>query len=132
MQKLELLKSLLSTKTLFKQQRFVQTSFKALDDSRKKQAIQYEEYEEPFKQVNIKGLQDVGILKPGWSWPKYNRIIYPPDSGVSKVTPFVHHMRPFIKYSPKKMWLTASMVFMTDQFEFEAFLKDLSQDKSTN
>ncbi len=111
MQKFELLKLLFGTNgQLLKQKRLIQTSVKIFDDGKKIQPI-YEEYDEPFTSVNIKGLEDMGILKTHWSWPKYNRIIYPPQKeGEPKVTPFVHHMRSYIKYSPKKMWLTASMV----------------------
>jgi hypothetical protein len=112
MQKLDFFKFLFNTnKILFKQQRLVQTSLNAFNDKNTKQPVKYEEYEEPFKNMDIKNLEDIGVLKKKWSWPKYNRIIYPPSKdGEPKVTPFVHHMRTYIQTNPQKLWFTASMV----------------------
>ena len=65
------------------------------------------------KGFDLKNLSKLGLAKDDWSWPKYNRIIYPPrsaDDNRGPVTPFVHHMRTYIKYSPKKLWYPAVMV----------------------
>jgi large subunit ribosomal protein L22 len=64
-----------------------------------------------YQRQNIKGLENLGVAKSNWSWPKYNRIVYPPqEEGEPKRNAFVHHMRTFIKYSPKKLWFPAVMV----------------------
>lgn len=59
----------------------------------------------------IKNLERLGVIKNHWSWPKYNRIIYPPQpDGEPMKNPFFHHQRLFIKYPAKKLWYPAFMV----------------------
>ncbi len=66
----------------------------------------------------IKNLEKMGMAKAYWSWPQYNRIIYPPaEDGVPLKNPFVHHMRTFIKYDQQKLWYPAFMV----KFKFNLF-----------
>ena len=59
----------------------------------------------------IKNMEKMGLAKGHWSWPQYNRIIYPPtEDGKPLKNPFVHHMRTFIKYDQQKLWYPAFMV----------------------
>ncbi len=97
-----------------------------------------EDENEPYqtdRSNGIKNLEKLGIAKPHWSWPKYNRTIFPPtEDGVPLMNPvrsilfssvlnqseiithiymiiqFVHHQRNFIKYSAKKLWYPAFLV----------------------
>lgn len=51
------------------------------------------EVDDEFKYQNddssgIKNLEKLGLAKPSWSWPQYNRVIYPPtEDGKPSVTP---------------------------------------------
>ena len=68
----------------------------------------------------IKNLEKLGIAKGYWSWPQYNRIIYPPaEDGKLLKNPFVHHMRTFIKYDQQKLWYPA---FMVNYFQYQTIL----------
>jgi hypothetical protein len=87
-----------------------------------KPSVVYDEFEQPFTRDNIKNLQDLGIAKPTWSWPKYNRIIYPPQTkDEPRRNAFVHHMKNYIKYSPWKLWFPAVMVLFSSDKNFPLF-----------
>ncbi len=50
------------------------------------------------KSSGIKNLEKLGIAKPHWSWPKYNRTIFPPsEDGVPLINP-VFHKNNYLKF----------------------------------
>ncbi|CAF0823141.1 unnamed protein product [Brachionus calyciflorus] len=74
--------------------------------------------------AKIRNLERLGTIKSHYSWPQYNRIIYPPaQNGQPIRNPFVHHMRHFIKYPAKKMWYPA---FLIRGMSIDEALKQLS------
>jgi hypothetical protein len=71
----------------------------------------FEDFQEPSKFLNLKQLEKAGLAKDYWSWPKYNRTIYPPQSkDEPRRNAFVHHMRTYIKGQQKTLWYPAVMI----------------------
>lgn len=85
----------------------------AKNEKTSKANTDFEDFQEPSKYLNLKQLDKLGLLKDKWIWPKYNRIIYPPQApDEPKRNAFVHHMKNYIKYPAKKLWFPAVMVYM--------------------
>ena len=71
----------------------------------------FENFEQPKKFLNIKSLKDVGLAKDDWIWPKYNRILYPPQArDEPRRSAFVHHMKTYIHIDYDKLWYPATMI----------------------